>query len=53
MKKEIEIKESGDQNEEPPKGKTVFDFILLFVALLGLVAVLLFLKYAITAFHLV
>lgn len=53
MKKQIEIRETDDENQEPPKGKTFFDFVLLFVALIGLVAVLLFLKYAITAFHLV
>lgn len=53
MKKQIETQQVNEENEEPPKGKTFFDFVLLFIALLGLVAVLLFLKYAINAFHLV
>jgi hypothetical protein len=53
MKKQNEIQQTNEENEEPPKGKTFFDFVMLFIALLGLIAVLLFLKYAITAFHLV
>lgn len=37
---------------EEPKRKTSKDFIILFLAIGGLVAVLLLLKYAIGAFHL-
>lgn len=36
--------------DNDPKSKTTYDFLLLFLALVGLIAVLLFLKYAIGAF---
>ncbi len=41
------------ESEDQPKGKTIYDFVVLFLALGGLIAVLLFLKYAIGALHLV
>ena len=37
---------------EEPKRKTGKDFLMLFLAIGGLIAVLLILKYAISAFHL-
>lgn len=41
------------EEENAPKGKTLYDFVLLFLVLGGLVAVLMFIKYAIGALHLV
>lgn len=46
----MENKENDIDND--PKSKTVYDFFLLFLALVGLIAVLLFLKYAISALNL-